>query len=211
MSGERGGAGRGLAACAAASAAAVAAFAGIAALALAIGGSSGCGRKAPPRPPQYVIPESPAPVQVAETADGLKLTWHRPRRYADGAPIEDLGGFEIFRACGEGDFWTPIASLEVTDRERFRKGRTFSYVDPDVPADAGCHYRVVAVTVDGYRSAPAESWLGAPTPQPTPAETPSPGPGRPAPFEPEPVEGAGEEPPVPAPFVSATPFPLAPP
>lgn len=185
----------------------LAATAAIAAVVVtAIGGAGfGCGRKTPPRPPQYVIPKSPAPVTVTPVPDGLKVSWRRPTEYVDGTTLEDLGGFDVYRACGEGDFWEPIAELPVTDRERFRKGRTFAYIDHSIPSDSPCRYRVVAATLDGYRSPPAEGVLGGPTPTPeTAAPEPSPASG-------EETAPGGEsgltEPRVPAPLVSPTPFP----
>lgn len=173
----------------------------------------GCGRKASPRPPQFVIPESPAPVRVTAKPEGLEVTWRRPRQYADKTDLEDLGSFDVFRSCGEADAWVPIATLPVTDRERFRKGKTFSYIDRAVPAEGPCRYRVVAVTLDDYRSAPAEGGLGDPEPTPEPTLTPAPSPtGRSETGDLERQEPAGEDSDlrVPAPLVSPTPFPAAP-
>jgi hypothetical protein len=183
-----------------------------AALPLVLGTAAGCGRKTPPRPPEYVIPEPPAPVRVSAVPEGQKVSWSRPREYADGTRIDDLGAFDVFRDCGDGGFWTPIATLSVDDRERFRKGRTFSFVDAGVPPDAPCRYRVVAVTLDGYRSPPAEGAIGE---EPPPEATPSPGalPGEtPAPDVPPAAGEPGEpiEEPVPAPLATVTPFPPPP-
>jgi Prokaryotic lipoprotein-attachment site len=180
-------------------------------------GFLGCGRKGPPRPPQFVIPESPAPVRVAPVADGLEVTWRRPREYADGTALEDLGGFDVYRSCGEGDAWIPVATLPVSDRERFRKGQSFAFVDRSVHPDAPCRYRVVAATLDGYRSPPAEGAVGEPEPTPTP--TPTPLPAAPTPTAPGAADdgrhddawpGAASEDLVPAPLASPTPFPAPP-
>ena len=54
-----------------------------------------CGRKALPRPPQWVIPESPAPLEVSAVDGGTKLSWRRPTKYVDGRPLDDLGRFEL--------------------------------------------------------------------------------------------------------------------
>jgi hypothetical protein len=116
-----------------------------------------CGRKAPPRPPQFVVPDSPEPVVVEESANGVRVSWKRPREYADGSPLDDLAVFEIQRACEpETDFRT-IGTVPIIDRERFRKERSFAAIDVDVPAGRPCLYRVFAVTADGYRSTAAES------------------------------------------------------
>lgn len=132
-----------------------------------------CGRKALPRPPQWVIPESPAPLEVSVVDDVTKLAWRRPSKYVDGKPLDDLGRFDVERACF-GLPWEKVAELEVGDRERFRRNRSFAWIDRSPrPADP-CHYRVTAFTLDGYASAPAESWLGAPSPSPDPSPTPRP-------------------------------------
>jgi hypothetical protein len=162
-----------------------------------------------------VIPETPAPVSVTPVAAGVKVTWHRPKSYVDGTPLEDLGSFFVFRACGEDGEFVPIASIAVTDRQRFRKVKTFSFVDEGTPPDAPCRYRVVAATLDDYKSAPAEGVLGA-TPEPTPEATPTappPGAGAASPGPPHAspgLEQPPEEPLLPAPLVSPTPFPPAP-
>ena len=91
--------------------------------------AAGCGRKADPRPPEFVIPRSPEPVVVENVPDGIKLTWHRPRTYVDGTRLDDLGSFRVLRACdAEADFKL-IAQIAVTDRDRFRKIPIFLVVE----------------------------------------------------------------------------------
>jgi hypothetical protein len=104
-----------------------------------------------------VVPNSADPVVVESVADGLKVSWRRPRLYADGTSLEDLGSFAVLRACAEEREFKLVATPEVSDRERFRKARTFTLVDHDVKPGETCRYRVIAETLDGYRSAPAES------------------------------------------------------
>jgi hypothetical protein len=134
--------------------------------------AAGCGRKADPRPPEFVIPRSPEPVVVENVPDGIKLTWHRPRTYVDGTRLDDLGSFRVLRACDAETEFRLIAQIPVTDRDRFRKIPSFLLVDHDVSLGSTCRYRVVAATLDDYTSAPAESWyltrvFVAPTPSPT--------------------------------------------
>ncbi len=125
----------------------------VAALAAALG----CGRKAAPRPPQWVVPEPPAPV-VAEVRDGgIRVAWKRPRRYSGGDPLDDLDHFEVSRACPPDGPFAPIGAIAILDRGRFRKEHRFSALDVDAPRGLACRYRVVAVTEDGERSPPAES------------------------------------------------------
>jgi hypothetical protein len=123
---------------------------------LALAGA-GCGRKAPPRPPQYVIPQSPDPVVVESSPDGVKLSWRRPREYVDGQPLGDLAGFRVRRACQPEIQFSEIASVAVTDQQRFRKANSFSMLDSDAPLGIPCRYQVIAFTFDEYTSPPAES------------------------------------------------------
>jgi len=116
-----------------------------------------CGRKAAPRPPQFVIPKSPEPLVVEENPKGVRISWHRPREYADGSPLDDLDLFDIQRACEPDTDFRTIGTVPIIDRERFRKEHSFAVIDLDVPRDRPCRYRVFAVTADGYRSDAAES------------------------------------------------------
>jgi len=120
-------------------------------------GAGGCGRKAPPRPPEYVIPQSPDPLTVESSPDGVKLSWRRPREYVDGEPLGDLGAFRVLRACQPEVDFSEIASIPVTDQQRFRKASSFSMLDHAAPLGVPCRYQVVAVTTDDYTSPPAES------------------------------------------------------
>ncbi|MFM7735129.1 MAG: hypothetical protein ACKPBU_04010 [Alphaproteobacteria bacterium] len=168
---------------------------GIAAVAAA------CGRKALPRPPQWVIPESPAPLEVTTVDDGIKLSWRRPTKYVDGRSLDDLGRFDVERAC-LGFPFEKVAELDVDDRARFRRNRAFAWIDRSPQPAEPCHYRVTAWTLDGYGSAPAESWLGAPSPTPAPSPTASPDGTAPAPSaapSPDPKSA------LPAPLASPTP------
>lgn len=125
-------------------------------LALALAGI-GCGRKGPPLPPEWVIPDPPGTLAVAEASTGLRVSWKRPKDYADGSALDDLDLFEILRACEPETDFLLVGTVRVTDRDRFRKEPEFSVVDVEAPTDRACRYRVVAVTSDEYRSPPAES------------------------------------------------------
>src|SRR5438105_3518496 len=78
--------------------------------------SLACGRKAPPRPPQDVLPKPIADLSASNTAQGIQLSWSRPRLYADGSAMPDLGGFVIERATGTDPLapFQRLAVLEVT-------------------------------------------------------------------------------------------------
>ena len=71
--------------------------------------------------------------------------------------MNDLGSFEIERAPG-GDaapFFAKIGTVTLEDQQRFRKERRLEWVDKDVRPGERYRYRVTAVTLDRYRSAPA--------------------------------------------------------
>jgi hypothetical protein len=122
---------------------------------LALAGA--CGRVGPPRPPEYVIPRSAEPVEVESSADGVKVTWRRPREYVDGEPLDDLAEFVVLRACQPEASFNEIAQVAVTDQQRFRKAGTFSVLDTGAPLGVPCRYQVIARTFDDYASPPAES------------------------------------------------------
>ncbi len=143
---------------------------------LALGGAllAACGNKTSIRPPELVQPK-PATALVARPAkDGVVLTWRRPNEYSGGGRMNDLGGFEIERAPGEGAAdYARIGRLELDDQKRFRPQRDVTWTDTSAVAGARYRYRVVAFTLDGYESAPA----GPVTVQfePGKAEPPAPG------------------------------------
>jgi hypothetical protein len=82
------------------------------------------------------------------------LTWKRPEDYADGTRMTDLGHFTIERADDEAPF-RPIARLDVTDRDRFRKIRRLRYTDATLTSGTRYRYRVLSTTLDNYVSEPS--------------------------------------------------------
>jgi len=116
-----------------------------------------CGRKAPPRPPEEVVPRPLADLAASNLPDGVQLSWSRPLLYADGERMTDLGGFLVERATGDALAYRKIAELEVTDRDRFRQIRRFKHLDADVTPGVTYRYRVVSFTVDRYFSAPSNA------------------------------------------------------
>jgi len=130
-----------------------------------------CGRKAPPVAPETVQPERPAALAAVSTPDGVRLTWRRPEKYTGGKRMNDLGSFEIERSPGEGSpvHFTRIGRLDLDDRLRFRKETRMEWVDTQAAAGERYLYRVIAITIDRYRSAPAGpvAIQFEPTPAPT--------------------------------------------
>ena len=116
-----------------------------------------CGRKGLPVAPQLVEPEAVENLAAIVTPEGVRLSWLRPTHYTGGGRMNDLGGFEIERAAGEGapPGFAKIGTVMLEDQQRFRKERHLEWVDKDVRPGERYRYRVTAVTLDGYRSAPA--------------------------------------------------------
>lgn len=126
-------------------------------LAVACAGPIACGRKAAPRAPEDVVPKTITNLRAVNTTEGILLSWSRPRVYADGTRMPDLGGFEIRRASGSDPHATfgRIAVIEVTDRDRFRPVTRFRHLDPTTSVGVEYRYQVVSYTVDRYFSAPS--------------------------------------------------------
>ena len=138
-----------------------------------------CGRKSRPRPPEDVLPKPITNLSASNTAQGIQLSWSRPRTYTNGAPMSDLGGFVIERSLGTDPLapFQRLVVLDANDRDRFRQVKRFSHIDNDTSVGMPYRYRVVSFTLDRYFSAPSnvvtvvrtttaeESHAPLPTPQ----------------------------------------------
>lgn len=116
-----------------------------------------CGRKAPPRPPEDVLPQTISDLGATNVTDGVRLSWSRPLTYVDGSRMTDLGGFVVERAIGTEPraAFQRLTVLAVSDRDRFRQVKHFEYVDRDTVPESTYQYRVVSFTLDRYFSAPS--------------------------------------------------------
>ena len=125
-----------------------------------------CGRKAMPRPPEDVVPASIADLTATQTAAGIELVWSRPTAFADGTRLRDLAGFAVDRWAEVGVEAPPnrLVELPVTDRDRFRKIKRFSYLDTTTIVGIAYRYRVVSFTDDGYFSGPSNAVMITPQP-----------------------------------------------
>jgi predicted small lipoprotein YifL len=137
-----------------------------------------CGRKGPVRPPEDIRPTSISDLTASSTPKGIQLSWSRPRTYTGGAQMSDLGGFVVERAAGTDPLvpFERLVVLEVTDRDRYRQIKRFSYVDTDTTVETPYRYRVVSFTTDRYFSAPSNvvSMQRAPTTEESHAPLPTP-------------------------------------
>lgn len=116
---------------------------------------AGCGRRGAPRPPEDVRPQTILDLRAQPGDGGIKLSWGRPEAYIDGSRMRDLGYFEVQRASGESHAFERIERIEVTDRDRFRQLRRFTYEDRNVDRGRRYRYRVISSTTDRYVSAPS--------------------------------------------------------
>lgn len=112
-----------------------------------------CGHRTDIRPPSLVAPEAIDDLALKLDEGGVTLEWGRPRTYADGTDMEDLGGFVVLRASRDdtrAQRFRRIALLPVNDRDRFQQEKRFRYADTNLSAGTLYRYRVLAVTLDGY-------------------------------------------------------------
>ena len=117
-----------------------------------------CGRKNAPVAPELVRPETPEDLAAVATPEGVRLSWLRPTRYSGGGRMNDLEGFLVQRATGTGAVsaaYSQVGKLTLTDQNRFRKERRLEWVDTTATPGETYFYRVIALTLDGYRSIPA--------------------------------------------------------
>lgn len=127
------------------------ALAGLVALA---GGA--CGNKTPVLPPDVIQPKPAGALLARSTRAGVQLAWRRPTEYTGGGRMNDLGGFEIERAPGDNAIaFARIGILTLDDQTRFRPQRDMQWLDPTAVPGMRYFYRVIAFTLDGYRSSPA--------------------------------------------------------
>jgi hypothetical protein len=124
-------------------------------VALLVAVSVACGVKAPPRPPENVVPTPITDLRGTPVRDGIELRWGRPRKSVDGRSLSDLAGFHVERATGGAPAFARIATVEVTDRDRIQQQRVFRFTDPGLAVGDVGRYRVVSFTLDGYVSDPS--------------------------------------------------------
>lgn len=113
-----------------------------------------CGRKADPQPAELVRPRPVTNLAAEIREEGVHLQWTRPDQYVNGKRIDDLGGFLVFRGVS-GKPADEIATISVSDRERFQREKKFDYVDRKAEKESTYYYRIVSYTRDRYYSAPS--------------------------------------------------------
>lgn len=129
----------------------------------------GCGVKSQPVPPELATPERIVGLSAGNQKEGILLSWERPQSYAGGGRMRNLDRFEVMRGSLTGQY-DKIASVPVTDQQRFQQQQRFNYLDRDAQVGDTYRYVVVSVTDDGYRSALSnEAVITRAVPKPPPS------------------------------------------
>jgi len=113
-----------------------------------------CGVKNRPLPPELVQPEAPSGLVAKSVPDGLRLTWRRPTQYSGGGHMRDLAGFEVERATDVA--FTVVGTVILDDQTRFQQERSITWTDTTAVTGEIYRYRIIALTLDHYRSVPSE-------------------------------------------------------
>ncbi len=118
-----------------------------------------CGHKTPVYPPEFVAPQAIEDLRLTVSQSGIALSWSRPRTYAGGRPMDDLGGFVVLRAiqptAGSSVEFSPLGTILVKDHGRFRQTRRFRFTDERLSPGTRYQYRVQSFTLDGDYSIPS--------------------------------------------------------
>ena len=120
-----------------------------------------CGHKTPVYPPEFVAPQVIEDLRLTATASGIGLSWGRPETYVNGREMDDLGGFVVLRAAqpkgGSLGGFSPLVTIAVEDRDRFRQTKRFRFTDEQVSVGTRYRYRIQAFTLDGDYSIPSNT------------------------------------------------------
>ncbi|MBW2039679.1 MAG: hypothetical protein JRI46_08800 [Deltaproteobacteria bacterium] len=135
----------------------------------------GCGVKAPPIPPDVLVPKAISDLQGKVREGELYLSWSVPRENMDGSKPVDLVGFRVLRreearGCVEcpGEFRIR-ADLDLRAPEGYRLERgTLTWRDEDLREGTIYIYKVIGINHWGYPSPPSNEamiqWGAPPAP-----------------------------------------------
>jgi hypothetical protein len=124
--------------------------------------AGGCGVKAPPTPPDVLVPEAVSDLQGTVREGGFILTWSMPEENVDGSTPVDVERFLVLRreetrGCPEcpGEF-TLRAELDLRSPEGFLvEDDTVTWVDTDLREGVIYMYKVIGVNHWGYQGPPS--------------------------------------------------------
>jgi hypothetical protein len=122
----------------------------------------GCGVKAPPVPPDVLVPEAVSDLKVTVKEGALYLTWSLPEENIDGSTPVDLRGFLVTRrdetgGCPEcpGDFVVK-AELDLRDPHGYLlEDDTVTWKDSGLTKDVIYMYKIIGVNHWGYQGPPS--------------------------------------------------------
>jgi hypothetical protein len=124
--------------------------------------AGGCGVKAPPIPPDVLVPKGATDLRGTVKEGTFELTWSMPKANKDGSKPVDLVRFLVLRrdetkGCPEcpGEF-TVRADLDLRSPEGYLlEKNTVTWVDRDLKEGVIYMYKVVGVNHWGYQGPPS--------------------------------------------------------
>lgn len=143
--------------------------------------AAGCGVKAPPIPPDVLVPKGATDLRGTVMEETFELTWTMPKANQDGSKPVDLVRFLVLRrdetrGCPEcpGEFKVK-ADLDLRSQKGYRlEKNTVTWVDRDLTEGVIYMYKVVGVNHWGYQGPPSNEVMikwGAPQ-EPPASDTP---------------------------------------
>jgi len=143
--------------------------------------AGGCGVKAPPIPPDVLVPKGATDLRGTVKEETFELTWSMPKANRDGSKPVDLVRFLVLRrdetrGCPEcpGEFQVR-AELDLRSPEGYLlEKNTVTWVDRDLKEGVIYMYKVVGVNHWGYQGPPSNEVMikwGAPQ-EPPASDTP---------------------------------------
>jgi hypothetical protein len=132
----------------------------------------GCGVKAPPIPPDVLVPEAVSDLRGTVKEEGFILTWSLPKKNMDGSTPVDLERFLVLRrdetgGCPEcpGEFMIK-AELDLRDPQGYvLEDDTVTWTDSGLTEGVIYMYKIIGVNHWGYRGPPSNEVMitwGAP-------------------------------------------------
>ena len=126
-----------------------------------------CGVKAPPLPPEFVVPKKIDDLKVRKEVGGVTLKWTMPKENTDDSTLTDLSGFKVFRkdvpdedvecAPCSGEF-EEISDFTLAAPGKAKiKGDTVYLEDLSLSGGIRYVYMVVSYNIGGYWSDPSNT------------------------------------------------------
>ena len=126
-----------------------------------------CGVKAPPLPPEFVVPKKIDDLKVKKEDGGVLLKWTKPKENTDDSTLDDLLGFRVFRKdIPDEDIDCPPCSGEFEEIYDFTlvapgraniKGDTIYLEDLSLSSGITYIYMVVSRNSGGFYSDPSNT------------------------------------------------------